>query len=60
MQNGKTAQARLIEASDDATDKSDPSGRKIAMTTHDHVKWIAAKQAKMDAKLDKLLERDNA
>lgn len=58
--SGKTAAVRLTEASDDATDKSDPSGRKIAMTTHDHVKWIAAKQAKMDEKLDKLLERDNA
>lgn len=57
--SGKTAAVRLTEASDDATDKSDPSGRKIAMTTHDHVKWIAAKQAKMDEKLDKLLERDD-
>lgn len=43
--------------------KDDPSGRGMECTTHEHVKWIAAKQAEMherqnamDEKLDKLLE----
>lgn len=34
------------------TRTDDPSGRGMECTTHEHVKWIAAKQAEMDAKLD--------
>lgn len=30
----------------------DPSGRNVALNDHDHIKWLAAKQASMDEKLD--------
>lgn len=34
----------------------DPSGRGVEMNDHDHLKFIAAKQAKMDEKLDAIIE----
>lgn len=34
----------------------DPTGRNVNLKNHDHIKWIAAKQADMDAKLDKIIE----
>ena len=49
----------LSEAAREATRTDDPSGRGIAMNDHDHLKYVAAKQAEMaerqkemDAKLD--------
>ena len=60
LMNGKTAQVRLVEASDDATSNADPTGRGMKFTTHDHVKWIAKLAQEINAKLDKLLEQDNA
>ena len=35
----------------------DPSGRDVEMNDHDHIKWIAAKQAKMDEKLDAIIAK---
>lgn len=35
----------------------DPTGRDVQMNDHDHIKFIAAKQAKMDAKLDAIIEK---
>lgn len=32
----------------------DPTGRGVQMTTHDHVKWMAAKQADMDDRLKRI------
>ena len=32
----------------------DPTGRGVNMTTHDHIKWIAAKQADMAARLERI------
>lgn len=37
--------------------KDDPTGRGYEMTTHEHVKWMAKKQADMDAKLDAIAEK---
>lgn len=37
----------------------DPTGRDVNMNDHDHLKWIAAKQAKMEAKLDAICEALN-
>ncbi|MBQ2680443.1 MAG: hypothetical protein IJF97_00750 [Eggerthellaceae bacterium] len=54
--DGKKAATRVKESSDEATATDDPSGRKVKMNDHDHIKWIASKQAKMDAKLDRILE----
>lgn len=34
----------------------DPTGREVEMNDHDHIKFIAAKQSKMDAKLDAIIE----
>ena len=31
----------------EVTRKDDPSGRGVQMTTHEHVKWIAARQAEI-------------
>ena len=49
----------LSEAAREATRTDDPSGRGVSMNDHDHLKYIAAKQAEMaerqkemDAKLD--------
>ena len=35
----------------------DPTGRGVEMNDHDHIKWLAAKQAKMDEKLDKIIAK---
>ena len=35
----------------------DPSGRDVEMNDHDHIKFIAAKQAKMDEKLDAIIAK---
>ena len=35
----------------------DPSGRDVEMNDHDHIKWMAAKQAKMDEKLDAIIAK---
>lgn len=35
----------------------DPSGRDVGMNDHDHIKWMAAKQAKMDEKLDAIIAK---
>lgn len=35
----------------------DPSGREVEMNDHDHLKWMAAKQAKMDEKLDAIIAK---
>lgn len=53
--NDKTARKRLIEASDDATSRSDPTGRGKKLTTHDHVKWIAAAVQAVNDKIDRLI-----
>lgn len=34
----------------------DSTGREVEMNDHDHIKFIAAKQSKMDAKLDAIIE----
>lgn len=46
----------LTETYSQVTKVTDPSGRNVAMNDHDHLKWIASKQAKMDEKLDQILE----
>lgn len=38
-----------------ATDTSDPTGRDVKMTDHNHIKFIAAKQAEMYEKLNKII-----
>lgn len=35
----------------------DPSGRDVEMNDHDHLKWMAAKQAEMDEKLDAIIAK---
>ena len=35
----------------------DPSGRDVEMNDHDHIKWIAAKQAEMAEKLDAIIAK---
>ena len=35
----------------------DPSGRDVEMTDHDHIKWMAAKQAEMAEKLDAIIAK---
>ena len=35
----------------------DPSGRDVEMNDHDHIKWIAAKQAEMGEKLDAIIAK---
>ena len=35
----------------------DPSGRDVEMNDHDHIKWMAAKQAEMDEKLDAIIAK---
>lgn len=60
--NGVQARDRL-QGTDEAanaaraevTRTDDPSGRNVISTTHDHLKWMAAKQAAMDEKLGKIL-----
>ena len=62
-QNGVLCRDRLQgtdEAANEArrqlTRTDDCSGRGMELNTHDHVKWLAAKQAEMDAKLDAIIE----
>ena len=35
----------------------DPSGRDVEMNDHDHIKWMAAKQAEMGEKLDAIIAK---
>lgn len=44
----------LHEASREILRKDDPSGRGMELTTHEHVKWMAAKQADMAARLERI------
>ena len=39
-----------------ATDTSDPTGRDVKMDDHDHIKWLAAGQAKQNEVLDSIVE----
>lgn len=62
-QNGVLCRDRLQgtdEAANEArrqlTRTDDCSGRGMELNLHDHVKWLAAKQADMDAKLDAIIE----
>lgn len=62
-QNGVLCRDRLQgtdEAANEArrqlTRTDDCSGRGMELNLHDHVKWLAAKQAEMDAKLDAIIE----
>ena len=41
----------------EVTRKDDPSGRNVKMTTHEHVKWMAAKQAEIADAIAKLGEQ---
>ena len=63
-QNGVLCRDRLQgtdEAANEArrqlTRTDDCSGRDMDLNLHDHVKWMAAKQAEMDEKLDAVLAR---
>ncbi len=44
----------LHEASREILRKDDPSGRGMELTTHEHVKWIAAKQADIAERLERI------
>lgn len=44
----------LHNASREVLRTDDPTGRGVQMTTHDHVKWMAAKQADMDERLKRI------
>lgn len=46
-----------FKAMTEVTRTDDPTGRNVQMNDHDHLKWIAAKQAEMDEKLDKVIEK---
>ena len=51
-------QAKKLDAIyNEVTRKDDPSGRGIKMTTHEHVKWMAAKQAEIADAIAKLGEQ---
>lgn len=61
-QNGTLCRDRLqgadqaaCAARDELQRTDDPSGRDIHMKTHDHIKWLAAKQNEMDEKLNKIV-----
>lgn len=61
-QNGTLCRDRLqgadqaaCAARDELQRTDDPSGRDIYMKTHDHIKWMAAKQNEMDEKLNKII-----
>lgn len=41
----------------EVTRKDDPSGRGISMTTHEHLKWMAGKQAEIADAIAKLGEQ---
>lgn len=45
--------ARLYQG---MTDTSDPTGRDVKMDDHDHIKWLAAGQAKQNEVLDSIVE----
>lgn len=47
--------AMLSTIHQQVTSGYDPTGRDMNLNDHDHIKWIAAKQAKMDEKLDAIL-----
>lgn len=47
----------LRKVYDQAFSTYDPSGRDVEMNDHDHIKFIAAKQAKMDEKLDAIIAK---
>lgn len=54
--NGDADAYRLLtNAAREISRTDDPSGRGQNLTTHEHVKWMAAKQASMDAKLDAII-----
>lgn len=51
-------QAKKLDAIyNEVTRKDDPSGRGVKMTTHEHVKWMAAKQAEIADAIAKLGEQ---
>lgn len=61
-QNGTLCRDRLqgadqaaCAARDELQRTDDPSGRDIYMKTHDHIKWMAAKQNEMNEKLNKIV-----
>ena len=47
-------------ARDEVTRTDDPTGRGVEMTTHEHVKWMAAKQAEMDERQRSIEEKVDA
>lgn len=53
---GMWANERLKRCNDMDYDTSDPTGRGKNLTTHDHTKWIAAKESDMETTLNKLSE----
>lgn len=53
---GKWANERLFLCNVMDYDTSDPTGRGKELTTHDHVKWIAAKEEDIQTKLDEVDE----
>lgn len=53
--NTVSAETMLSAVDKELQRTDDPSGRKVALKDHDHIKWIAAKQADQDAKLDKIM-----
>lgn len=56
--NGKQVKAKtMLKAIDGELQRTDdPSGNNVLMKDHDHLKHIAAKQRKMDEKLDKIIQ----
>lgn len=52
---GANSSAHRVE--DEILRTDDPSGRGANSKTHDHIKWMAAKQAAMDEKLDKIMQK---
>ena len=63
-QNGTLMRDR-VQGTDEAANEArrqltrtdDCSGRGMELNDHDHIKWMAAKQAEMDEKLDAVLAR---
>lgn len=54
--NGTAASQRLYLCNWKDYDETDPTGRNVEMNDHDHIKWMAAKQAQMNAKLDAIID----
>ena len=51
-------QAQKLDAIyNEVTRKDDPSGRGVKMTTHEHLKWMAGKQAEIADAIAKLGEQ---